>query len=127
MSTNIGIDLMLSASDDGVGDLVIGDNGDFLTTEDYEAKLNPSLVKFEGFVCLHETIYRVLQANKGDWIRDQDFGANITEHVSAPVNSKLFLLEQKIETELLKDDRIKSVDNVKMSFVDQKTVKIEIK
>ena len=118
---NIGNDLLL----DETGDIIFGSNGDFFTTEDSENYLTE--LPFRGYVCLSETIYRILTSIKGSYPFDINFGSNIGKKVSNNV-TKAFVSELKtiIISELLKDDRIKSVTNITMNLRNQNELVIEI-
>ena len=118
---NLGNDIIVTSNEIESGDWIIGSNGDFLTTLDYEQQQDN--IQFDGQICLMEDIYRRIFAEKGSYIFSIDFGANISEYLSNPIDENLFLLEEILQTEILKDDRVASV-KAKLEINNYRTVNI---
>lgn len=123
MANNFGNDLIL----DQYGDLIIGDNGDFATTEDLEKKIPEEDLPFPGYISIRESLYNVLLSEKGDWQFDISTGANVPYYISQPMNKKFDDLKNSIRNEILKDDRIESVPDVSITkFPEQSLAEISI-
>jgi hypothetical protein len=117
----LGNDLML----DSDGDLILNTNGDFYTTEDAEYQITD--LPYRGYVCLNETIYRTVEAIKGSYPFDSDFGADIPTFVSRTVTPQLIEnIKVNLITELIKDDRIKEVRQIDVEFQPPKTLIVSI-
>lgn len=121
----LGNDLMTIVDEDNEVDLIIGDNGDFFTTLDFEQKI-PENIPYEGYICLYECIYRTLQTSKGTWFYDLFFGVNIDDYISQTIDDNLFLIKEDIEKALKSDDRIKEITKLNAFVSDSNTLTIEI-
>ncbi len=122
---NMGCDIMVAYDEDNEADFLIGHNGDFLTTDDIEQKLEDGH-PFKGKICLYESIYRLLQTTKGSWRLNTDFGTNIDDYISKNIDDVRFLIKDTISVELRKDDRIKEVSNIIIEMESQSVMIIEI-
>lgn len=121
----LGNDLMTSTDEDNEIDLIIGDNGDFFTTLDFEQKI-PDDILYEGYICLYESIFRTLQTSKGNFFYDLFFGVNIDDYISQTIDDNLFLIKEDIEKALKADDRIKEITKLNAFVSDSNTLTIEI-
>jgi len=120
---NLGNDILITSNEVESGDWVIASNGDFLTTLNYELQQNN--IQFDGQITLLEDVYRRIFAEKGSYIFSTDFGANISEYLSNPIDENIFLLKETLEREISKEDRIASV-KIDIEIYDYRTINILI-
>jgi hypothetical protein len=119
---NLGNDLLLDAS----GDLIFGSNGDLFTTDDADVFLGDAL-PFRGYTNLNETMYKIIQAVQGSYPFDIYFGASVPLYISKTVTAQMISqIRTQIGDALVKDDRIKSVDQIDITFKAPKTLIISI-
>lgn len=124
MFNNIGSDLMFITDEDNEVDLMLTVNGDLMSTSDFESIVK-SKIPYEGYISLYNSIYTMLQANKGTYFYNMDFGNNINEYISSTIDEDLFLIKDDLERELRKDDRIKQLKRVDLT-INEDTLEIEI-
>lgn len=117
--SNLGNDLMLNDYD-----IVIGANGDYLTTLDYEKTLTN--LRYEGYICVRETIARIIEYSMYELDMFERAGVGANKYISSNVNNIYNTLIDKIKEELIKDDRIRSVDNVEVTQVTLNIVTITV-
>lgn len=120
--SNFGDDLFLSIDND----LIISSNGDYMCTSDYEKTISD--LPFEGYVCLRETIARMIQATAGEYsVFDINFGAGIEELISTTdFNNKFNQFKERLQTSLLNDDRVKYVERIEYEKIDINTYNIYV-
>lgn len=118
---NLGNDFILN--DDN--DIVIGSNGDWLTTFDYESA-NPQETQFYNYINIREAYFRRLNTLKGADIFNYDYGLNVSDLVSKNFDEVIEILPERIRAELEKDDRTKSVDLINFSIGNDNTLVVNI-
>lgn len=122
MSNSLGIDFILNN-----GDIDFSNNGDFLTTKDIEDSFPIEENLYEGYICLKETIYRIITAVKGSYPFDKLFGADIDLYILRDIRETFSNIRNVLEVELLRDDRIKSVEAITFRQIDDRRVDVYIK
>lgn len=111
---NLGIDLTL----DNEGDIALNYKGDLMTTNEVEKMLSDS-IKFDGEICLRESTYRRLEAEKSSYPFDVTFGVNLSNYLCVGITPEIMnAIKIQIETELIKDDRIISIKNIEVELFD---------
>lgn len=124
MFNNIGSDLMFVTDEDNEVDLMLTVNGDLMSTSDFESIVK-NKIPYEGYISLYNSIYTMLQASKGTYFYNMDFGNNINEYISSTIDEDLFLIKDDLERELRKDDRVKQIKRVDLT-INGDTLEIEI-
>lgn len=108
MSNNFGIDLFVQDKD-----IMIGINGDYLTTQDVEQVINE--LPFEGYVALRETIAKVLYPEQGTFSPfNYTDGAGAVDLISSTSDfeDKFTNFKNRVVSQLSKDDRVESVEEI---------------
>lgn len=125
MTTNFGIDLY-----EQDGDLIIGVNGDLFCTDDVELILNQDIqtqVRFEGYVCLFESIKRILPISFGEYSPyyvEIGAGANKTISSNTELDKEFNQFKERATTQILKDERVAEVINIEYQKVNSDEIKI---
>jgi phage baseplate assembly protein W len=102
MSNKYGNDLLLFN-----GDLVLSDNGDFLSSEDYEKVSNP---RFPGYYNIIFSVFNRMNTIIGELPLHPQYGSYLPLLVSQPNNKNALDKVKESFTELLNEDpRVKEV------------------
>lgn len=121
-SSDYGNDLVLF--DD---DLVLGANGDFFTSSDYEAN-NPTQTRFDGYYNIIFSAFNRLNTIRGEIPFHPEYGSSLALLVSRP-NNKITadLIKQEFTDGLKSDPRIREVKRVDVEHSgNQMSVKAEL-
>ncbi len=116
---NLGNDLMLDENND----FIFGLNGDFYTTEDEEAFMDD--LPFEGYVALRQFVSICLDTVLGTLNPyDIDFGIGARLLVSRNIAEVFPEFVERVQEQLLKDDRIQSVIKCDYEIADTNMINV---
>jgi hypothetical protein len=120
---NLGNDIKLDID----GDFIFGLNGDFFTTDDEEATIDPNDLPFEGYIAIRQFIFICLEAVMGEYNPfDTDFGVGIENLISKNIPEVFNDFKERVITQLLNDDRIKDVARVDYEMIETNLCNIYI-
>lgn len=106
---NTGNDFLLTEEND----LIIGTNGDIMTTDLYEKLEGYDLTFYEGYIAIRQFIAICFETTIGQYnLFDWNFGASSDLMISSTKINRFEEFTENFKEQLLRDDRIVSVDNV---------------
>ena len=122
MATDLGNDWLL----DEEGDLIIGLNGDYMTTEDKE-KFDPTN-PYKGYQTMLITLARMAYYTAGEYSPfDIFFGAGGTDLISQPLSKRFPEYKERLTEMILKDKRFQSVVDISYEMVTVNVYRIFVK
>lgn len=123
MTNNLGTDIML----DDDGDLLLAPNGDLMDTDAYQTFDSDTTYPFDGYVNLRESVYRVLTYEASELsIFDIYDGAGLNSLLSQNIDEQFPNFIERANQQLLKDDRIKEVNEIYYEINDINIVNVYI-
>ena len=112
MLNRFGTDLLL----DDNGDIQLKDDGDLLSTQDYENKKKNA--KFRGYYSAKRAITNSLFTFKTTYPFDPDYGVGVQSFVSTNVTRQMLSnLSLAVKNELMKESRISEVVDVNSEYI----------
>lgn len=87
--------------------------------------LDPYMLEVSGIDVVSQAILRRLTTTRGMLIDDPDYGLNVRDYLSATMDAKeLTIMQSQLEAELLKDERILSVESTASMVLRTATIKL---